>query len=759
MKQRLIISIVVIASLLGSAFAAEEEFRVVRLGENAAVFQIGKEYSTNVVALASRRGLIVIDTGVLPSQGAALRAAVVREFNRKDFAYVVNTHAHFDHSDGNQAFADVPIVAHQNAAREMNRWYQSSAAMEAFLRIRAGYQTELEGELKKAAAGSRDEPRIRERMAENAALMDDFRQGRFVPTKPTILFSDRLTIDLGDMTLNLVYFGRAHTESDILIHIPQLRMLMIGDLFHKDWLPSFEGAAVDVPRWFMALESLPIGSEAVERVVPGHDALMTGDDLRARSAYLKDIWDGVAAARREGATLAAAKERFPFEKKYPGLAGLIRVWQGQDLHLGNVEAAWRLQSESTARALESLIMARGLDAAIAEYRKTIIGNERYVQNENETNALGYRYLQSGRTAEAVAVFEINTEAFPRAWNTWDSLAEAYMNGGEMEKAERCYAKSIELNPENQDGKDNLSSLRGFKLDAAGETKETFRFQPGARTGLRGPYFGQTPPGAKPKVFAPGIVSSAGNFEFSIAFSPDGKEIYFTRRRDGGGQNTMMVARLEKDGWTAPEEAAFAKGFPSNEPHITPDGKRLFFGCFRPRPGAERAEYAIWVVERTADGGWGEARYHGPGMYVSAASNGNLYMTDVTNVAGGGAIIYPWTDGKAGPPRRLTGGVNSPRGADHSFIAPDESYILFDSYHRPGGQGGEGDLYVCFRKPDGSWSEAFNLDDTINTPATNFCPSVSPDGRYIFFSTCRDIYWVSAKVLDSLKAKALGTRRS
>ena len=220
---------------------------------------------------------------------------------------------------------------------------------------------------------------------------------------------------------------------------------------------------------------------------------------------------------------------------------------------------------------------------------------------------------------------------------------------------------------------------------------------------------------------------------------------------------MMVARLEKDGWTAPEEAAFAKGFPSNEPHITPDGKRLFFGCFRPRPGAERAEYAIWVVERTADGGWGEARYHGPGMYVSAASNGNLYMTDVTNVAGGGAIIYPWTDGKAGPPRRLTGGVNSPRGADHSFIAPDESYILFDSYHRPGGQGGEGDLYVCFRKPDGSWSEAFNLGDTINTPSTNFCPSVSPDGRYIFFSTCRDIYWVSAKVLDSLKAKALGNR--
>ena len=88
---------------------------------------------------------------------------------------------------------------------------------------------------------------------------------------------------------------------------------------------------------------------------------------------------------------------------------------------------------------------------------------------------------------------------------------------------------------------------------------------------------------------------------------------------------------------------------------------------------------------------------------------------------------------------------------HAFVAPDESYIVFDA-GRPGGQGGEGDLYVVFRNADGSWSDAVNLGDTINTPGTNFCPMISPDGKYLFYAAGRDIYWVSAEVIEKLKTE-------
>ncbi len=410
-------------------------------------------------------------------------------------------------------------------------------------------------------------------------------------------------------------------------------------------------------------------------------------------------------------------------------------------------------SETAARALESLIAGRGLEAAIAEYHRSIAGREQHRLVEAELNALGYRYLQSGRAAEAVAVFEINAEAFPRSWNAWDSLAEAHFARDALDKAEECYRKSVELNPENQNGLRWLNLIQGYRLDAAGETTEALRFDAGSQTRLQGPYLGQKPPGLQPEIFAPGIVSSARSLEFAVTFSPDGREMYFTRRTEGG-QNTIMVTRWKKDGWTAPEEAAFAKGFPSLEPHITPDGRKLYYGCTRPRPGADRAEYAIWFVERTAAGTWGEPRYHGPGMYVSAARNGNLYMTDVAGIVSPDrpVVVYPWTGDRYGPPQRLGGGVNSPVVAEHAHIAPDESYIIFDSPRRPGSQGGYEDLYISFRNPDGSWGEAVNLGDAINSPPTNFCPSVTSDGKYILYGAHRDVYWVSAEVIDALRPR-------
>lgn len=735
--------------------AADPDIRIVRLGDRAAVFHVGGESFTNTIVLASARGLVIIDTGQLPSRAPALRAAAERAFGRSDIALVINTHAHFDHISGNQAYAGIPIVAHANAVRQMRQWYGSPAAIAAFVRNRIAWRTREENRLQSLPADSPDVVRTRAALANDAAMVDDFRHERFRLTLPTITFTDRLTYDLGDLTLNLAWYGRAHTDGDILIHVPELRLLLAGDLFDSGWLPDFGGASADPTAGFRALDALPTGDAAVQTVVGGHSEAMSGDAFRAQAAYLRDIWDGVAAARQEGATLAETRTRFPFESRYPSLAGLVRSWQSQDLHAANIDLAWRLQSESSARALESLVAARGLEAALAEYRSSIAGNDRYFLEETEMNALGYRYLQGGRTAEALAVFELNAAAFPESWNAWDSLAEAYYFSDDLDKAEQYYSRSVELNPGNRNGQDSISRIRGKKLDAAGETAASVSLPPGAASGLRGPYLGQTPPGATPAAFAPGIVSSAGAVEFAIAFTPDGRELFFTRRIEGG-ENILLAARLGPDSWTAPEPAAFTGGFPADEPHVTPDGRRLYFGCLRPIPGAERPEWAIWYTERTPGGGWGEARYHGPGMYPSVARSGNLYLTDVERTAGGGVVIYPWADGRYGPPQKLGGGVNAPRGAAHAFIAPDESYILFDSYHRPDGQGGEGDLYVCFRRADGSWGEAYNLGDAINTPATTFCPMVSPDGRYIFFSTCRDIHWVSAGVLDELKAKSLGT---
>jgi Tol biopolymer transport system component len=70
--------------------------------------------------------------------------------------------------------------------------------------------------------------------------------------------------------------------------------------------------------------------------------------------------------------------------------------------------------------------------------------------------------------------------------------------------------------------------------------------------------------------------------------------------------------------------------------------------------------------------------------------------------------------------------------------------------------GRSDLYVSFRKQDGSWTRAKNPGKNVNTSFGAYCPSISPDGKYIFFQSERsgngDIYWMDAKIIDKLRKK-------
>lgn len=558
-------------------------------------------------------------------------------------------------------------------------------------------------------------------------------------------FADYYTFSLNGEEIRLIPSAGLHSSSDLLVHFTGANVVFMGDLLLSQNCP-----AVDKVIEYMDFLDTAIDVFPAETIfICGHGKDLTHAGL---IKYRNTLQEMIAIVKQEAAKGRNLEQMLgndvlkQFKNEYSFLD-----WLGPDTWLRSIVR--KLILKSATAALEQLIRERGVEAAQAEFRQHILGNKAYDINEREINALGYRFLQQEKkTAEAIAVFTLNTEAFPQSWNVWDSLGEAYFwHADERDKAETCYEKSLALNPQSPSGKASLSQLRGYKLDAQRETATAAKFALGEQTGLQGPYLGQGAPGLTPQAFAPGIVSTAGNYEFSIAVSPDGKEIYFTRRKMPDGSNTLMVCRLEADGWRSPVEAEFAKGFPAHEPHITADGSKLFFGCWRPRSAGGQSEYGIWVVDRLQEG-WSEPRYHGPGMFVSTAKNGDLYLNDITEIAGGGIVRYPFRNGSYAKPERIGGGVNSPTPGAHACIAPDGEFIVFDSYNRPGGQGGEGDLWVCFKKQDGAWSEACNLGDAVNTPATNFCPALSPDGKYLFYATYHDIYWVSAECIHRLKPK-------
>jgi hypothetical protein len=273
--------------------------------------------------------------------------------------------------------------------------------------------------------------------------------------------------------------------------------------------------------------------------------------------------------------------------------------------------------------------------------------------------------------------------------------------------------------------------------------------------LSGPYFGQTPPGKTPELFAPGIVSTEKAWEAAISFSPDGKEFFFTRREDiQGNENRIMYSVLKDGEWTNPGLAPFAKDITEYETFISPDGKKVFYNSDRTKPNGSSAVGEIWYSEKTPTG-WSEGKYltetinKGWIMFVTAAMNNNLYFTAGFNRKFG---IYKseFKNGEYQEPEFLPNEINYLRGA-HPYIASDESYLIFDA--QPDGMG-KSQLFISYRDNNGNWMKAIKFDETINKTYTENIPNVTPDGKYFFFHRNNDIYWVSAKIIIELKQKIL-----
>ena len=116
---------------------------------------------------------------------------------------------------------------------------------------------------------------------------------------------------------------------------------------------------------------------------------------------------------------------------------------------------------SIARVLHTTIREQGIDAAVAQYREIKANRATdYDLDDEELHQLGYSLLRNGAVDNAIAIFRLNVESFPGAWNPFDSLGEAYAVKGDKELAIKNYARSIELNPSNVNGIKRLQALAG-----------------------------------------------------------------------------------------------------------------------------------------------------------------------------------------------------------------------------------------------------------------------------------------------------------
>ncbi len=328
---------------------------------------------------------------------------------------------------------------------------------------------------------------------------------------------------------------------------------------------------------------------------------------------------------------------------------------------------------------------------------------------------------------------------------------------------------------------SIAVLAVLAFVIAGCTKEVPE-NPIRYSNLRGEYLGQTPPGNTAEVFALGVVSTGMN-ERDAAFSPNLDEFYYSIWENGRG--SIVVMKKVDNKWTNPEVVSFSGVYNDIEPFVSSDGSKIYFASNRPVEGSDPKDFDIWVTERSEDGEWGEPKNLGAPVnseadefYPSLTDKGDIYLTIRNEMAMGREDIFVsrLVDGEYQPIENLGEKVNSEKDEFNSFIARDGSFLLYTTTGFGDGLGG-GDIWVNFKLDDGSWSGPKNLGDAVNSNKLEYCPSITPDGKYLIFTSNRvndriynervsyeelveeynnpyngagDIYWVSTNVIDKQK---------
>ena len=271
------------------------------------------------------------------------------------------------------------------------------------------------------------------------------------------------------------------------------------------------------------------------------------------------------------------------------------------------------------------------------------------------------------------------------------------------------------------------------------------------------YLGEPTPGTTPRIFAPGKISTEMIFEFGAVFSNDGKEFYYATETGGKAETYMMT--FEDGAWSTPTTLLTHDIYSYNDPFLSPDEKRLFFISNRSLAGTgPKKDYDIWYIERES-GKWSQPKNAGPNInsekneyYISFTQTGKMYFSSNKNdhTENNNYDIYTseFINGQFQPAMKLGPEINTEYYEADVFVSPDESYVVFAA-NRPEGMG-SGDLHVSFRNANGTWTSSKSLGDKINTPTDDFCPFVTSDGKYLFYASQSDIYWVSTEVIENLR---------
>ena len=208
----------------------------------------------NIGLFVTDNGLIMIDNSYEIVED--LITSTIREISLEPFKYIINTHHHYDHSDGNRAYGkmNIPIISHKNV---LKRQKNASKAYGGIFKVLEGFESPPHAE-------------------------DEL---------PTITFSKKITLHEGDEIINLYYFGPGHTDGDSIIKFEQANVIHTGDSFILYGLPFIDLIGGGSIKGFIKnLNKIISISNQETIIIPGHGQLSNVEKVKQFRDDLKDYY-------------------------------------------------------------------------------------------------------------------------------------------------------------------------------------------------------------------------------------------------------------------------------------------------------------------------------------------------------------------------------------------------------------------------------------------------------------------------------------
>ncbi len=258
------------------------------------------------------------------------------------------------------------------------------------------------------------------------------------------------------------------------------------------------------------------------------------------------------------------------------------------------------------------------------------------------------------------------------------------------------------------------------------------------------YFGLASPGDKIELFAPEIVSMKDFKEYSLAISPIGDEVFFSRGENWPKTRIMHIRRIGSR-WTAPKVAEFSTDCYASEPAFSPDGKYLYFSSSKGMQDINN--YSIWRVKKTGSG-WSEPRrvidVDDPTIWEfhPTVTRDSVYFCKWNSNQNTGSIYKSTYSGDIYSISEKVALFNVQSSDINPFVDPHGNYLIVASKVESSATGS--DVYVFYKKGEASWSDPVRFGDALNTKADEDSFDVSPDGRFLFIYKQGDVYWTETK---------------